>query len=471
MAAASLLFAVTACEDDTSLIGGEIRPNDVSITVDSAAFDISGRTVDAPALDGRSTSTMLGAIRTPEYGALRCSYVTQLLPAKNLTIPDSIKSADIDSVRLILNFPISSITGDSLSPQQVSVFRLSEKLPSNLGADYNPSGKYFSKPMGVRNYTLSSITMGEETVTVTNTQTDTKIKQISLRVPFPVEFGRKAVEQYRTDPSIFEWPAKFANEFYGLYVESSFGKGCVATVSRSSVFIYSKHKELVSVTDDEGHTTAKYVDVKDSTCLFTSAPEVLSSNIISYEPSDALKARVKAGDAIISTPGGYAVEFTFPAARLLERFWNSTSNLGVVNDATFAIPGEKIANPHGIGVPPALLMVKTSQLADFFSQGKLPDKVDSFIGVWSAEKGRYDFGSVREYVEGLRKKGEENLTDDDQEFSLIPVMYATEDITLEDGTKKTVYTTCVPYLWMPTMTRLLTDKAQIVFTYSNQTIF
>ena len=50
-------------------------------------------------------------------------------------------------------------------------------------------------------------------------------------------------------------------------------------------------------------------------------------------------------------------------------------------------------------------------------------------------------------------------------------MYATEDITLEDGTKKTVYTTCVPYLWMPTMTRLLTDKAQIVFTYSNQTIF
>lgn len=467
--AAKLLLAAAAtapaailssCEDDMSPIGGTIRPSDVSISVDSAAFDLHGSSVEALSIDSRSTTTLLGTINTPDYGRLRCSFVTQLMPAESISIPDSIKGADIDSVRLVMRIPRANITGDTLAPQQASVYRLTEQLPSDIKSSWNPAGKYSPTPLGKRNYTLSKLSMGQSANLYRNV--------ISLQLPMPREMGAKALQQYRENPEMFEWPQSFAKEFPGLFVDATFGKGCVATIAAVNIYAYTHHQEQVSVTENDS-TFLVWKDKADSTCFFSSAPEVISSNIIEYTPSDKLKALIAGKATVITTPGGYQAKLTFPAAEVLKKYNESDYDLAVINSLSMSIPAEKIANSLNIDVPPTLLMVKASEATAFFEENRVPDaKKFSFICTWNATQGRYNIASLRDYITDLNNKPE--IKAEDTEFVLIPVSTEIETITQSDGSTTTVYTSCVPYLAKPTMVRLHTDRAVIVFTYSNQTL-
>ncbi|MCM1152156.1 MAG: DUF4270 domain-containing protein [Muribaculum sp.] len=459
---ASALFS--SCEDDLSPIGEGLRPTDVTINVDSTAFNLNGKTVEALSIDSRSTTTMLGSINVADYGRLNCSYVTQLLPASDVSIPDSIAPTDIDSVRLILRIPMSTITGDTLSPQQLTVYRLKDQLPADINSSYDPEGKYYPTPLGKRNYTLSGIALGNGEISGTS-----KNRGISLRVTLPRELGVDALQRYRTNPDIFQWPEEFAKVFPGLYVKSSFGKGCIASISSSEVYVYTHHKAYTSVPGENGSYTTVLKEIRDSTCFFTSAPEVLSSNIISYTPSEIIHNLALSADPVVTSPGGYNARITFPARELLKTFREKDVNLSVINNLTFFIPAHKVDNQLGIGVPPKLLMVKTSEADAFFSEGKVPDDKTSFVCTFSETDSSYKFGSLRSYIVALNEK--EEITEDDCDFMLIPVQTETESVTQSDGTVTEYYTGCVPYMAKPTMCRLFTDRAVIVFTYSNQTLY
>ncbi|MCM1378293.1 MAG: DUF4270 domain-containing protein [Clostridium sp.] len=453
------VLAVASCEDEVSTIGSGIRPADVTINVDSAQFNLHGHSIETPEIDSRSTSTLLGTIDTESYGRLECSFVTQLLPAQNVNIPDSIKPADIDSVKLIMRIPRGKFTGDSLTPQQVTVYRLTNQLPANISSTYNPEGNYDASPMGRQNYTLSALSMGS---------TANLSKSIlNIQVPMPRDFGVDALKKYREDPEFFLWPAIFAKSFPGLYLKSTFGKGCVAALSSVGIYVYTHHKQSVAqVVDNKVETTIK--TIKDSTIFFTSAPEVLSNNIISYRPSTTLRQLVADGNAIITTPGGFASTFIFPAEEVLEKYYKKTTDLGVINNLTMSIPGEKITNPLEIGVPQTLLMVKKSEAETFFSDSKVPDFKTSFLCIWDAQKGSYKVNNMRDYIIAMANMSK--ITDADKEFMLVPVNTQYQTVTNSDGTEKNICTSCVPYLSTPTMVRLRTERATIVFTYSNQTI-
>lgn len=451
--------AFSSCEDEAGVIGGGLRPTDVSIYVDSTAFNVNGKSVEALSIDSRSTSVLLGKIQTPNYGNLSCSYVTQLMPAESISIPNSITPEDIDSVRLILRMPIANVTGDSLAPQQLKVYRLTQPLDQSISSSYNPDGKYDPKPLGTRNYTLSGFTMeGKNTASL-----------ISVEVEMPLAIGQDALRQYRKDPAMFQWPEQFAKEFNGLYVRSTFGKGCIGAVSNTGIYVFTHHNETKYETDSEGVTTTKIQQVADSTCFFSSAPEVISSNIITYNPSDDIKQLVAKGETIVTTPGGYNASIIFPTEDVLKKFWEANSDLGVINNLTFSIPAEKIGEDTEFDVPPTLLLVKKSKAESFFKENKVPDSKESFIGTWDSSTGLYSFGSLRAYIEELKNKQGE-IKPEDVEFMIVPVLTTSESVPNSDGSTTLYYTGCVPYLLRPTMARLHTERARIVFTYSNQTI-
>ena len=93
---------ISSCEDELSQIGSTMRPSDVTISVDSAAYDLKGVTIPAPEIEANSATSLLGSILSKYYGTLSCSYLTQFLPAENVNIPDSITPQDLDSVRMIM---------------------------------------------------------------------------------------------------------------------------------------------------------------------------------------------------------------------------------------------------------------------------------------------------------------------------------------------------------------------------------
>ena len=115
---------LVSCQDDVSGMGGSLVSGEVTITVDSIQTALECESVYYDSFDGRNSTKLLGRISVPEYGSLECSFVSQMMSATKMNIPDSIGVEDLDSMRLVLSVPRGSLTGDSLAPQQLKVFRL-----------------------------------------------------------------------------------------------------------------------------------------------------------------------------------------------------------------------------------------------------------------------------------------------------------------------------------------------------------
>lgn len=133
------------------------------------------------------------------------------------------------------------------------------------------------------------------------------------------------------------------------------------------------------------------------------------------------------------------------------------------------IPAESMTNDYGIGVVPTLLMIKTSEVDEFFRENKLADNKTSFTAAYDSTNKRYQFNALREYLLSLLAK--DVITDDDLDFSLIPVYLQTEqNYNSYYGTSSSTVTGVVPYTIRPTMTMLDMDKAQVVFSFSSQIV-
>ena len=98
----------------------------------------------------------------------------------------------------------------------------------------------------------------------------------------------------------------------------------------------------------------------------------------------------------------------------------------------------------------------------------MPDDKSSFYAPYDEESGSYKFNGMRDYILGLLEKGE--ITSEDTEFSLIPVIVSTESVQQYYSDPVIYVTGCSPYIGRPTMTELDTDHVTICFTYSRQTI-
>lgn len=459
---ASLLTSafVSSCEDDVSPIGGSIVNGEVSISVDSLILKVDASTVRSMNVDSRSTTTLIGNINIPEYGKLSAAYVTQLLSASSMLIPDSIGVNRVDSMKMILEMPRSMTIGDTLAPQQLKIYRLNRQLPSDILSNFNPEGYYNPEDeVASRNYTLSALALGDTAFR--------QLKTLTVGINLPKQWAVDAFNAYRNGSEIFGWPQEFNKVFPGLYVCPTFGRGAMANVQATRLFLYYHYFTSKNVVENDVSVT-KRITVRDSVCLFSSSPEVIGSSILSYEPSVSLQQLVSEGKKIITTPSGYRVRLTFPAEQILKQYWASDHNLSVINNLTFALPATSVPNNHEILPPPDLLMIKTSEIDDFFAKGKVPDNLNSFRGTYSSSRGRYEFSSLREYIVDLKNKGQQ-IKPEDVDFTLIPVQYTSETVSSSYDGSATIYTTgCTPYISSPRMALIDTDRATIVFTFTSQ---
>lgn len=464
--ASAALLSLSACDDDTtSQIGNSLTRGEVTVTIDSTAFDLKGRCVEHSVFDTRATSNLLGRIDVPEYGSLRCSFVSRLMPADALAIPDSISEAKIDSMMMVLRVPRGALTGDSLAPQQLTAYRLTEDLPAGIASNFNPEGYYDpSQPMGSASYTLSIIAKGDSLFK--------KQKYIDIKIPLGRQAAVDVYHAYKENPELFQWPSTFSQKMKGIYVEPSFGNGCIANIAKVYFNIYWNRLQSKYVAASDG-VDAKYETyvVRDSTCVFSTAPEVLNSNNVTYVPSDALRSLVASGANIVTTPGGYNCTITFPIKEVLKKYYADSYNLSVVNGLSLSIPAAPVSNGFGIETVPYLLMVKTDEMDEFFASNKVPDNISSFYATYDSDNGEYHFSSMRNYLIELIQSGRttDEITEDECRFTLVPVFLNIESETNPYTGVVTKYVTrCTPYIVNPTMTRLFTERAMVCFTYSQQ---
>lgn len=476
---AASLFAglYMACEDNVSQIGGSLATGEVNIRIDSIEYDLHAVNIPDKKFDSRSGSLLMGNLNVPEYGSLNCSFVTRLMSISQF--PDSMTVSKekfnefidrIDSCSVQLYLIRDNFIGDGFTPLQATIYQLDRQLPNNIDNDFDPTGYYDpSRPLGKKNYTLSGAGGTDDSFYGD--------KQFQISVNVGKEFAASIYRKYQSDPQIFTWPQEFAKFIPGFYVTNTFGKGSVACYSQLTVNSYFHTKAVRPKTDSDGKTVKDENDNivyesymrKDSLVLCTTAPEVLSSNNIAYAPSEYIKKKIESGETIITTPGGYTTQITFPAKEIIRKYEDTAHNLSIVSSLSMTIPADTVGNNFGISTVPYLLLIKTSEVDKFFAKNSVPDNKTSFSATYNADIGGYRFAGLREYILSLIDKDE--VTADDEDFSLIPVQISTETNSSSYYSSGATYTTkCVPYLGRPTMTRLDTDKARIVFTFSSQNL-
>lgn len=464
MVTGTILGLTTACEDENSTIGSSISRGEVEITIDTISFNLYGKAKSIESFDSKTGNLMLGRLQNESYGKLDCSFVTRLMCSANLGVDDSLFYTNrVDSCKLIMGAARGNVSGDSLVPQILSVYKLNKQLPSNIDNTFNPEGYYDpSTPFATFSYTLSELSSNDSTFNYNS--------YVDLTMDLPKEFGEEIFKAYKNEPEIFQWPQTMAERFLpGLYVKQDFGNGCVANIQ--SVFVgvfYHSLEEKTTVVDND--TTVSVVHVNHLAVPFTVSPEVLSSNNISYVPSQNIvnKNRENNGEIVITTPGGYIGEFTFPAAELLERYREKEEHLSTVNDLYLYIPAAPFDPESGIGMAQNLLIVKSSEYENFFKDNKIPDNLTSFTGVYDSANGWFVFSSMRNYFLNLLQQKE--VTEEDMAFTIVPVEISTETVTGYYTEGSTYVTKCVPYTSKPTMTLLKTAEAHVNFSFSTQII-
>lgn len=456
---------LASCDDNTSQIGPGLTVDDTSITLDSLTYGLDAKSIAYDRFDARTGNLMLGSMDVKEYGQLDCSFVTRLMCSTKLNVPDSLLLPErVDSCKLRLAIARGDITGDSLTPQKIAAYRLTKPLPAGITNEFNPDG-YFdpASPLGTRSYTTSLISDSDSAFL----NIGKNFSAFYVDIPVKKELGKEIFTQYKEHPEIFQWPQTFAEYFPGIYVNPVFGKGCVANV-QSILFAVYYHSLTDKTTVTDGDTIKSQVHTAAIVYPFSSAPEVLSSNNISYKVSDYIKNLVADGENVVTTPGGYLVNIKFPAQDLINRYQSGDHNLSMVNDLLFTIPAEVIGNDYGIGATPSLLLIKSSEMEDFFNNNRLPDNKTSFTAAFDSTNKKYTFSSMRQYILDMIEKG--TVTDEDTDFTIVPVQITSETQTGYYGNSTTYVTKCTPYTSKPTMTRLLTDEALIVFSFSSQYI-
>lgn len=468
----SLLFAIfgsltfLACQEETPTLGSGIAAGEVVITVDTSYFNLGAKPVLLDNFDSKTGNLMIGNLDVPDYGILNCSFVTRLMCAPKLEVDDSLFYPErVDSCKLIFGIGRDEIVGDSLAPQKLAVYLLKKQLPSVIDNTFDPEGYYDnSDPLGSATYTVSNISSSDSAFY--------KQDYVELQIDLGKEFGQEIFEKYKNQPEIFQWPQSMAEYFIpGLYVKPTFGKGCVANIFQTYLGVFYHSKEL-KTTVTEGDTVTTLTNVRRVAIPFTVSPEVLSSNNISYTPSQKIidLNNIDNGECVLTTPGGYITTFDFPAQQVIEKYNEKNTHLATVNDLILHIPADTLATSSNIPLVSNLLLVKTSEYEDFFNKNKIPDNKTSFTGVYNPNTGYYTFSSMREYILALIQKGE--VTKEDVEFTLVPVEITTETVSsgYYYGTTSTYVTKCVPYTSKPTLTVLNTGKAMVVFSFSSQMI-
>ncbi|MDE6009192.1 MAG: DUF4270 domain-containing protein [Muribaculaceae bacterium] len=459
--AMALSISSVSCDDDSSQIGNSLTEGNLTIYVDSLTFDLAARGVENVNYDARSGNLLLGSINVPDYGRLKSSFVSRMMCVTELGLPEDFDTSLIDSCQFVMAMMRGDIVGDSLAPQKVNVYRLDSQIPDNITNTFDPVAEFGYDKMhllGTSSFTASA--MGK-TDSLFNKQ-----KSVNITVDLGKEFATKIVTEYSQNPQYFQWPQSFAQNFLpGIFVETSFGRGCVSNIQAALVAVYYHTVEEEKKTEDDKEIVT-YKNVPDTIIPFSISPEVLSSNNINFEMAQSLRDKVESGEIIITTPGGYNAQFEFPAQDIIKRYESEEHNLSLISQLSLNIPAEEIENEYGITVAPYLLLIKTSEVADFFNNNKLPDDITSFSASYDSDKKQYSFAAMRSYILNLLQK--DNISSEDTDFSIIPVYL--KQVTQDDyyGNKVTYTTQCVPFTMRPTMTRLHTEKAMVVFSFSSQ---
>ncbi|MDR2232188.1 MAG: DUF4270 domain-containing protein [Tannerella sp.] len=352
---------LSACDDNTSLVGGGLMPEEDRITVYSDTFLISASTVKRDSLFSKSTTGLLGEYYDPQFGRLKADYLCQFYCEDEFKFQGTPYNNSIDSIYLSL---IYTESGDPNTPIQFQVFPVTRLLDkayyTNVNADEYAD---LNTKWGEQVYTASSGTI-VDSIQISATEYE-YYKQLIIKLP--IELGQRIYEETLNNPASFMNQQAFNEFFPGIYMTTGYGSGCLFNVYQTDIFINYKYVLL----DTKGRDSTLYM-----TEQFTTTKEVVQLN--RFENSDTEQLLAENDDnTFIKTPAGIYTRLVIPSRDIKPVIQDR-----IINSMMFSL--QYLPNnewPFSLKQPTHLLLLPEDSLSNFFMNRSVDNNITIFVSV------------------------------------------------------------------------------------------
>lgn len=428
-------YFLGGCNDELSLVGPSIQPEQDKPAVFVDTFRFEASTVKMNAVYAKTDTSLLGEFYDPLYGTLKSDYMCQFYCPDNFSFEHTPINGTIDSVDYYIFY--NSWIGDSLTPMRAQVYMVNKQLDKYYYTDINPADYCDMQTiMGAQAYTARNRTQFNDSIwSLKDDEDDGFIPYVKIRLS--KEFGQKFYDETVNNPSSFANQSAFNQFLPGFYVTNTFGTGNVLNVVKSVLNIHYSYNKIGSAGQDS---------LVNEVELFSATKEVIQLNRFLNSDIDNL---VQPNDdyTYLKTPAGVCTRIVIPISTIAPVVQNRILNNLAVSFQAMPQDSWQFA----LAPPQYLLMVPEDSVKTFFEQSQLPNNVSTYLSeAFGKTSPYYTFGNIS----NLLKHQMENDPDNDIALWLIPVNNKQE----YNSYYRDYFTTGVSNFFTPSGVRLRKDE-------------
>lgn len=405
LAAIGLAATLYSCDDTTTGIGDFVADTD-EITASAQTFEATTKTLKYTDLNpngvfSRTSNAYLGKFTDPDFGTYTSDFITQINCTEDFEFPETMQ--DIVSTTLELSY--SSFFGDSLAPMRVRVDLLNREIDDD-GEDL---GLYYTSYNPEDFYDKNKEALAEQDYAVRNNSwTDEEIDSIKSAdgyyPPLVIDldkakkakgeetFSAYLKRKYNEDKNNFKDSYSFIhNVLPGFYVHNTSGEGSILYIG--DIWLRMKVSYLME------SSSGKVDSLVYTYIPFAATNEVYMSTRLSNSGDNLERLAAETHNTYLKTPAGLCTEVKLPLKEMYEALGNDTLNSVSMSFTKYKNISESSASsPYKMGTPQNLLLIRKSEVKNFFEQKQTYDSKTSFLGTYSSTTNSYSFSQMNRLI-------------------------------------------------------------------------
>ena len=412
-----LAALIYSCDDATTGIGDSTIAAGDSIPAGAAIYNVHTRSILADSVYARTSTAYLGKFTDPQFGEFSADFITQFNCTDNFEFPETVQEITGLQIRMFYD----NYFGDATNAMRMQIDTLDKIIPekelSTFYTSVDPTQFYNENSNPVARKAFAARGASASDTTIVNYDSfgnTTSYSYYWQDVKLPLTLGQHMFNKYKEDKNNYKNAEAFIkNVLKGFYVHCTHGDGTILYINDMQLHLNFKY--LIE------SSSGKVDSLVNGSTIFAATKEVIQAN--HFQNSDRLKELVEEKDyTYLKTPAGIFTEVTLPIEEIAEMHMRDTLNAASI---TFTRYNEKSESKYPMGIPQTLLMVRKSEMYDFFEKNETYNGKTSFIAEYvssSANANTYSFPNISSLITQCinEKKAGKNDADWDK-VVLIPV--------------------------------------------------
>lgn len=398
----TLLFCLAACDDNTGSLGGSIVPDKDVISIDTATYWGTSKSIAVDSVLGKTNKVYLGRFTDPQTKSLFVAdFITQFNCEEGGKVFPEVIPGD-SAVKVELRLFFTDFFGDDTNTMTAEVYELDSTLQEGerYYTNLDPTEFYDGAPLATKVYTATDYTLEDSELNDSEHYTN-------VNIPLPREIGTEIIHKYRDNKEFFANATNFIkNVCKGYYVKAAAGNGTVLYIDQATLNIHFRDSKSDSIFVTQ----------------FAGTEEVLQANRFYTDEKSVDSLAKETGHTYLKTPAGIFTEVTLPIDSIKNDIKEKGDSINAAKIAFTCYNNEE--TKYEFGIPQTLLMIHKDEMHSFFEKNQLTDNICSFYTTYNSTSNGYEYSNIARLIDYCYSK--KDKSDEWNKVVLIPVTVITD---------------------------------------------